>query len=115
MIPLNKGKILFEGNSRDITLTDNYTNYDKLVIEANYYGKVLQVLIKPVDGARFSFTSGHYDSWYYLGFSNYVLSNKNKITADRYYALNGSAGLTNAYNENKISITKVIAYKKKGA
>ena len=108
---------LFEGNSANATLTDNFTNYDELLIETNYPSGQRQTWIvdNPVNNCNIRISTGNYDGWIYFATTMYELKEGNKIQENLSTScvIQGPDGFSQKIGRtNKFKITKVLGIKK---
>ena len=111
------GSILFEGDStQDITLSDNWTNYDKTLISYHYsdiYGYVLiKQLINPVQVClSISYSIPQYGVARTTYKTIKLKDNKITRTGSGYLCISENKVIDANIDENSIYINKVIGYK----
>lgn len=111
------GSILFEGDStQDITLSDNWTNYDKTLISYHYTGIYGYVLIKQlINPVQVSLSISFSITPYRLARVTYktIKLQDNKITrsGSGYLCISENKVIDANIDENSIYINKVIGYK----
>ena len=108
-----KETVLFEGSSTNITLSDDYANYDELLVEVGWSDrKKTYIITNPKEDYVLDTEVAMYDGWYYLCNSTFKLRQNNRMRVDTYWQVMGTNGLTNGVVESKIYIKKVVGVKK---
>lgn len=121
MIPQNKGKVLWSGDigtaGQSVTLTDEYTKYEKIIILGQWNGRHCSTFIYPETQSNGSLEARYFNNSYMYHYKCYFEFSGSKLTlvsgAGLVYAANGNIG--GAFTGScQMSINKVIAYNRKG-
>lgn len=121
MIPQNKGKVLWSGDigtaGQSVTLTDEYTKYEKIVVLGQWQGNYCSTFIYPETQSNGSLEARFFNNAYMNHYKCCFAFSGSKLTlvsgAGLVYAASGNIGgiFTGSC---QMSINKVIGYNRKG-
>ena len=122
MIPTNKGKILWEGNlgaaGQSVTLADDYTKYEKIIILGQWNGRHCSTFIYPGTQSNGNLEARYFNNSYMYHYKCYFEFSGSKLTLVSGAAIvnTTNGAVSGAFTGScQMSINKVIGYNKKGA